>query len=135
MSPFHFVTVGWSPSIVKNLWDRISAKGWFNISHIAHPTFNRADWSEWRCDSPVEFFDAESAGEMPDSDRELLASLEGGGLPTVHNMIMSDRFVCAMPHELALRYATFLTRRLVTLYRELKPSAIIGGFDSLHGSL
>lgn len=53
----------------------------------------------------------------------------------MHNMVMSDRFVCNLPYELALRYATFVTRRLLELYRELKPSAIIGGFDSLHGSL
>src|SRR5882724_237652 len=135
MNSLHFVTVGMSPSIVKNLWDRIGAKGRFNISHIAHPSFELAEWSKWASDSPVKFFDGELLEEMPPADRELLASLEGEGLPTVHNMIMSDRYVCKLPYELALRYATFLTGRLVALYRELSPSAIIGGFDSLHGSL
>src|SRR5882724_6005288 len=135
MNSLHLVTVGMSPSIVKNLWDRIDAKGRFNISHIAHPSFELAEWSQWTCDSPVKFFNGELLEEMPPADRELLASLEGDGLPTIHNMIMSDRFVCKLPYELALRYASFLTRRLVELYRELRPSAIIGGFDSLHGSL
>ena len=135
MNSLHFVTVGMSPSIVKNLWDRIGEKGRFKISHIAHPSFELAEWSKWASDSPVEFFNGELLEEMPPADRELLASLEGEGLPTVHNMIMSDRYVCKLPYELALRYATFLTGRLVALYRELRPSAIIGGFDSLHGSL
>jgi len=135
MNSLHFVTVGMSPSIVKNLWDRISAKGRFNFTHIAHPSFDLAEWSTWASDSPVKFFNGELYEEMPAADRELLASLEREGLPTVHSMIMSDRYVSKLPYELGLRYATFLTRRLEVLYRELEPSAIIGGFDSLHGSL
>jgi hypothetical protein len=135
MDSFHFVTVGMSPSLVRDLWDRAAARGHLRVSHIAHPSFSSSEWSAWQSDSPVRFFGGELLDEMPAADRDLLASLEGAELPTVHNMIMSDRFVSALPYESALRYATFLTNRLLVLYRELKPSAIIGGFDSLHGSL
>jgi hypothetical protein len=50
-------------------------------------------------------------------------------------MILSDRFVSKLPYEEALAYATFLTQRLIALYQEISPSAIIGDFDGLHGSL
>ena len=63
-------------------------------------------------------------------------SLEGEGVLTIHNMILSDDVdVAKLDYEDALSYATFLASRLIVFYGELKPSAVIGGFDSLHGSL
>jgi hypothetical protein len=50
-------------------------------------------------------------------------------------MIMSDRVVSKLQYEDALAYATFLTRRFLTLFKEIQPSAIIGDFDALHSSL
>jgi Capsule polysaccharide biosynthesis protein len=50
-------------------------------------------------------------------------------------MILSDRIVSKLDYREALRYATFLARRLLSLSDSLQPTAIIGAFDALHGSL
>ena len=131
----HFVTVGTSPGLVRDLWDRIAARGTYSISHIVHPSFDRESWGARASSKQVHFLREDMRLPMPSPDRELLASLERVGVPTVHNMIMSDRMVSKLPYHEALSYATLLTRRLFTLYREIQPSVIIGGFDALHGSL
>jgi len=131
----HFVTVGTSPALVRNLWDRIAANGGYSISHIVHPSFDRESWGARASPTKVHFLREDLRLAMPSPDRELLFSLEAEGVPTIHNMIMSDRLVSKVPYHEALSYATLLTRRLFTLYREIRPSVIIGGFDALHGSL
>ena len=68
-------------------------------------------------------------------DRQFLASLEQEGVPTIHNMILSDRVVSKLPYEEAIAYAGLLAQRLFSLYATVKPTVIMGGFDALHGSL
>jgi Capsule polysaccharide biosynthesis protein len=133
--PFHFVTVGSSQRLVRNLWGRIALRGGFKASHIVHPTFDRTSWAELQGPGDCYFFRDDLRVQMPPADQELLTSLEGGEVPTVHNMILSDRVVSKLPYEDALKYATFLARRLLELYRELAPSVIIGDFDALHSAL
>lgn len=72
---------------------------------------------------------------MPLPDHELLASLERRGVPTVHNMIMSDRVVSKLRYDEAMSYATFLAKRIREVFTETNPSVVIGGFDGLHGSI
>jgi hypothetical protein len=132
---FHLLTVGTSLRLVRNLWDRIAARGGFRISHLVHPTYDRASWEQSVTANPVYFMREDMRTAMPAPDRRLLESLEREDLPTIHNMIMSDRVVSKLQYEDALAYATFLTRRFLTLFSEIDPSAIIGGFDALHGSL
>jgi hypothetical protein len=50
-------------------------------------------------------------------------------------MILSDRVVSKLRYREGLAYSTLLTRRLIALYEDLRPSAVIGAFDALHGSL
>ena len=133
--PMHIVTVGMSPSLVRDLWDRIQIKVGYRISHIAHPTFN---FESWRAVNPVRdvsFFRDDLRMKMPVPDRELLASLEVADVPTLHNMIRSDHIVSKLPYEESLAYATFLTQRLIAFYGAMKPTVVIGGFDALHGGL
>jgi hypothetical protein len=132
---FHFVTVGTSPGLVRNLWSRIAARGNYSISHIVHPSFDRKSWGDAGSAKNIHFLREDVRIPMPRPDRELLASLEQDGVPTVHNMIMSDRMVSKLDYHESLSYATYLTRRLVAFYNELRPSVVIGGFDALHGSL
>jgi hypothetical protein len=131
----HIVTVGMSPSLVRDLWDRVQLKVNFRISHLAHPTFYPESWNAVNRVRDVSFFRDDLRVKMPAPDRELLASLEIAGVPTIHNMILSDHIVSKLPYEESLAYATFLTRRLMAVYSAIKPTAIIGGFDALHGSL
>lgn len=132
---FHVLTVGASARLVSNLWDRIAARGGFRISHLVHPTYDRASWDESLTANRVYFMREDMRISMPPHDRLLLESLERDDLPTIHNMIMSDRVVSKLGYADALAYATFLARRFLTLFGEISPSAIIGDFDALHGSL
>jgi hypothetical protein len=133
--PFHMVTVGMSPRLVNNLWDRIASRGGFRISHVAHASFDRNSWGGDSTGGSVYFIREQISEALPQPDPELLASLEQEGVPTIHNMLMSDRFLCPLPYEQGLAYATLLVRRLLALYRETKPSVIVGDFDNLLGSL
>jgi hypothetical protein len=135
ISNFHFVTVGTSLRLVRNLWDRIAARGGFSASHIVHPTYDRRSWIENQGSGNCHFFRNDLRMQLPLANTELLASLEGGEVPTIHNMILSDRVVSKLPYLEALSYATFLAGRLLELYRELKPSVIVGDFDALHSAL
>jgi Capsule polysaccharide biosynthesis protein len=131
----HFVTVGTSLRLVRNLWDRIAVRGKFTASHIVHPTYDRQSWPDYPGSGNCHFFRNDLRIELPAADTELLASLEGGEVPTIHNMILSDRVVSRLSYVEALSYATFLARRLFELYRDLRPSVIIGDFDALHSAI
>lgn len=134
-SPFHFVTVGTSARMVRNLWDRIGVRGGYRVSHIVHPTYDRSSWEAQVSSNAIHFFREDMRAPLPAADRDLLASLEGGDVPTVHNMIMSDRVVRRLDHEEALAYATLLARRLFELYERIDPSVVIGDFDALHSAI
>jgi hypothetical protein len=133
--PMHIVTVGMSPSLVRDLWDRIQLKAGYRISHIAHPTFNSESWGVVNPVRDVSFFRDDLRMEMPPPDRHLLASLEIADVPTLHNMIQSDHLVSRLAYEESLAYATFLTQRLMAFYGAMKPTVVIGGFDALHSGL
>ena len=132
----HFVTVGTDLRLVRDLWDRIAVRG-LRISHILHPRLDRNSLRLGSAESAHCHFLREDLQEpLPRPDCELLAALEQhDGVPTIHNMIMSDRYIAPLPYEEALAYATALARRLTALYERLRPSIVIGGFDALHGSL
>lgn len=134
---FHILTIGNFPLLVRNLWDRIAAGGGYRMSHIAHPSFDAGTWPENLRSNDVHFFvdDIRLQLPMPQGDPEFLASLERDSVPTIHNMIMSDRFISKLPYRLAISYATFLAQRFVSLYEKINPTVIIGSFDSLHNSL
>lgn len=132
---FHFVTIGTSDRLVRNLWSRIAAKGGYRISHIVHPSFVPQSWAPIPQSGDIHFLGAEFEAPLPPGDPQFLASLEREGVPTIHNMILSDRHVSKLSYGEALAYATFVARRLTALIAETRPSLIVGGFDALHGSL
>jgi len=134
-SNFHFVTVGTSLRLVRNLWDRVAERAGYRVSHIVHPTYDRYQWL--KCEGPANchFFRDDLRESMPEADTQFLASLESDGVPTVHNMILGDRVVSKLEYVDALAFATLLGRRLLALYTQLKPSVVIGDFDALHSAL
>jgi hypothetical protein len=131
----HFVTVSAPQTLVENLWERIATMGGFRFSHIVHPILDRRSWDRGPPPPNAYFFCDDANPRMPSPDRDLLSSLEREEVPTVHNMILSDRTVALLDYGEALAYSTFLTRRLMILYETLRPNAVIGAFDALHGSL
>jgi hypothetical protein len=134
-SSFHVLTVGWEFSQLADFWDRIGVKGGARFSHILHPRYTRAERPDVPPRGDVFYLRRELHQPMPPADPELLASLEQEGVPTVHNMILGDPIVSKISYPAALGFATFLARRLVELYSQIRPSAIIGSFDCLHSSI
>jgi hypothetical protein len=131
----HVLTVGMRARLIHNLWDRVAARGKFQFSHLVHPTYDRASWDGSVTSSRVYFVRDDLRASIPAADRALLESLEYPDLPTIHNMIMSDRVLAAVSYEEALGYATLLVRRFIAVFSEVRPQATVGGFDGLHGSL
>jgi len=131
----HFVTVGAPQVLVENLWERIATVTGFRFSHIVHPSLTAVSWENVPAPRNVYFLCPEGTLSLPNPDRDLLASLERDEVPTIHNMILSDRVVSKLDYREGLAYATWLAQRLIALYEELRPSAVIGAFDALHGSL
>src|ERR1700722_6650925 len=111
----HFVTVGTTQILMENLWDRIAAKGGLHFSHIVHPMLVPGSWEKGPAPRNVHYFCDDGDLRMPGPDRVLLASLERDDVPTVHNMILSDRVVSKLNYGEALAYSPFLPRRLVWL--------------------
>ena len=134
-SELHVVTVGWDPGLIEQLADPVEEKSRCHFSHITHPRYIAENWPHRSQQAGIYFFRDRFEEPMPAPDRELLASLERDGVPSLHNMILGDRVVSKLPYEDSLGYATFLVRRLMELWAEIKPDAIVVGFDSIHGSL
>ena len=132
---FHVVTVGWGHELVEQLANAIAAKSSHRFSHIVHPRYTLENWPQRPSQAGIHFFRDRFEQPMPQPDRQLLASLEQDGVPSFHNMILGDRVVSKIAYDDALGYATFLAKRLTELFDEIKPNAIIIGFDAIHGSL
>ena len=132
---FHVVTVGWSAALIDRLFDQVASRSGIQFSHIAVTAPARDEMIRRRGAADVYRLRDDMRAAVPEADPALLASLEAPGVPTIHNMIMGDRVVSGLPYDDAAGYATLITRRLEHLYRELQPSLVIGGFDSVHGGL
>jgi hypothetical protein len=131
---FHVLVIGWELFLVEALWDEISRRSGLRFSFLMHPRDIGADFAATRR-ADLRFFRDELRETFPEPDFALLASLEGEGIRTIHNMILGDSIVAALPRPDAFRYATFLARRVIQVFEELRPSAVIGSFDSLHSGI
>ncbi len=132
---FSILVVGWGASSFERLWSRIGEKSTNSFAHIVHPKYTPDDWPVGDAQEKPYFFFERKQQAMPAPDRKLLASLEQSGVPTINNMIKGDRVVSKLSYTDGLAYATFLAQRLVNLYREIQPTAIIGSFDALHSGI
>jgi hypothetical protein len=135
LESFRILTVGNVPQLVRDLWNRIAERGGYWIAHIAHPSYDDRSWPATLRSREVYFFRDDIRTPIPPANPQFLASLEQDGVPTIHNMIMSDRVVSKLPHAEALGYADLLAKRLFVLYEAIKPTVVIGSFDALHGSM
>jgi len=134
--PFHIFTVGWEPSLIRSLTSPVS-----NITgiHFTHGLVGDARrLSVVQREFPEIDFVAlsKSKGEpLPNPDYEMLASLEGVGVPTIRSMVQGDRVLRSRPESESLGYATLLACRIRKHLDELKPDVVLGSFDSLHAAL
>jgi hypothetical protein len=135
MDSFHILTVGSNPLLVRILWDRVAGAGGFRMSHVAHPSYDDQSWPQDVRANDVYFLRDDIRDPFPTADFDFLASLEQGQVPTIHNMIMSDRLTAKLPYGEVVAYASVLAKRLVSLYQATRPDVVIGTFDGLHSSL
>jgi hypothetical protein len=131
----HVLTVGWDQQLIEGLCDRIAAKSNHSFSHLLHPMCDLETYGHRLSGSHIHWFFDRKPSRLPPADQRLLASLEQPGVPTVHNMIMSDRVASKLPYEEGLAYASLVAQRLISVYQKVRPSVVIGGFDGLHGSM
>jgi hypothetical protein len=135
-SRFHVVSVGWGPGLISGLLDKIEDRTGYRFSHVVltRPDLDALSGGR-QGREPAYCLREAGAAKMHEADLQLLESLEQPGVPTIHNMIMGDRVTRRLEYREALEYATFLSRRLADLYRQIQPSVVIGAFDSLHAGL
>lgn len=129
------LTVGWDQTLIEGLCDRIAARSKHSFSHLVHPMYDFETDGRRLSGSNIHWFFDSKHTRPPPADRQLLASLERTDVPTIHNMILSDRIVSRLGYEEALAYASFVAGRLITVCRQTQPAVILGGFDGLHGSM
>lgn len=134
-SCFKIVSVGWSANLISGLLASIQDRTSIRFSHIVLTGRERAAFACEQYRSDIYCIREDVAEKLQDVDAGLLASLEGPGIPTIHNMIMGDRVVRYLRYQEAMAYATYLAKRLDILYREIQPSVVIGGFDSIHSGI
>lgn len=134
-SLFHILTVGMGFDIIYRLWDRILSVSNFRFSHIIDPSIDKIVLSKHHVISSCYCVRDDIRMKMPLPDRGSLAALEHPEVPTIHNMIMSDRVVKKLNYTDALSYATYLENRFTYLFRQIDPSIIIGGYDGLHSGI
>ncbi len=130
-SNFHVVTIGWPVDLA----DEIARQSGIKFSQIAHPRHTRGDSSLRSSACDLYFIFDHPRQQMPEPDRTFLAALEQPGVPTIHNIILSDRVVSKLDYREALGYVTFVARRLEDLFYGLRPSVVIGGHDAVHGGV
>lgn len=131
---FHVVTVGWEARLIEGILDRVEARGQTRFTHLVMSPRDRGTKPRPVGAAPMLLL-KDKRMVLPPADPELLASLEATGVPTIHNMIMGDRVVRHLAYEEALRYATLLAVRLRESFEQLRPSAVLGSFDSLHAGM
>lgn len=133
---FHIFTVGWEPSIIRTLATPIGTLVGIRFTHglvgdtSRLPTIKKA--------FPEVDFVALSKGRhesLPAPDYELLASLEGIGVPTIRSMVQGDRVLRNRQTTESLGYATLLANRIGRSLDELQPDVVLASFDSLHAAL
>lgn len=132
---FRVMSVGWGAKLIRDMLDRIEQRTNFRFAHAIVTPRDARDLGDRGSRGPAVHMWPSPGERSIDVDAGLLASLERAGVPTIHNMITSDRIVRYLDQQDALAWATFLARGLEAAYLRFKPDAVLGGFDSVHGGI
>ena len=133
---FHIFTVGWEPSIIKDLATPIGLQTGIRFTHGLVGDSERL--STVQSALPEINFVAISKTKneaLPAPDYKLLTSLESVGVPSIRSMVQGDRVLRNRSSSESFGYATLLARRIGQCLKELQPNVVLGSFDSLHAAL
>lgn len=133
---FHVFTVGWEPSIIKDLAIPIKRRIGFKFTcGLVGDSEGLPIIQKSLSEICFVSLSKKKGDPLPEPDYELLASLESDGIPTIRSMIQGDRVLRNRTPRESLGYATLLARHMKAILIELKPDVILSSFDNLHASL
>jgi hypothetical protein len=137
MSQFHIVFVGCAMQKLTSMASHAHRETGCRVSYVV--TSTRDVKSLRDCGVPVDdihHIDERDSMRMPTAaELEELASLEGDGIQTIHNMILSDAVVSKLPYEDALAYVRHLAIGFRRVFRQLQPSVVLGGHDRVQSAM
>jgi hypothetical protein len=121
------------PQLVDRFYDRIALPSSVSFEHLLHPlTDHQKLRSDFRGRTDIHLFRNSVADPLPDPDIAALNTLEVEGVPTIREMIMSDRVARYLPVDDVLAYMTMLQRRITELLERVNPLFVLGNYDSVH---
>lgn len=131
------VTVGWSPDLIGRIIDRLALPESIMFEHLLHPSIDQSKLNkEWSKRKNIHLFqESISKTVLPEADILGLKSLELEGVPTIREMIMSDRIVKYLPLEDTLAYMTMIYHRITSVITRVNPLFVVGSFDSVHSGV
>ncbi len=132
----HIFTVGWEPHFSNELLAPIEGIANITFTHGLVGDSNRIAYAKRLF--PHSRFVALSKSRdesLPNPDIDLLASLEGPGIPTVRSMIQGDRVLRHRAECDVLGYATLLAQRIRSALTDHVPDIVLASHDSLHAAM
>jgi hypothetical protein len=131
---FRIVSVGWGVALIERILEYVEKQTDLEFHHILGPEYDLASFSKLptRIAGKSHCLREDKKTKFPKSDGVFLKSLETREIPTIHNMIMSDRVLRHIDYSDALGYLTHIAERLFLLFNSLNPSVVLGSFDNGH---
>lgn len=135
---FSIVTVGYGDRLFDVLWDQVAKRTDYQISHIPHPSLFPTGTQQRNgiVNSKKLFYLSDTPSQLlGKADIDYLVALEGAGGPTIHNVILGDARLSALPYREALDYVSYAAKRLEKILLEVKPQVVLSGFDGFQCTL
>ena len=136
--PFSILTVGYGHRLISVLWNKIEERANYRISHVPAPVLfpksvMKDEFEPGR--ESLYYLAAKPNRNTYSADLEYLASLEGEGGPTIHNVILGDAHLSDLDYSNARDYLCEVARRLEEIFTDAKPDVVLSGFDGFVGTL
>ncbi|MBA3013380.1 MAG: hypothetical protein KKD63_09795 [Proteobacteria bacterium] len=133
---FKVFTVGWEPYFIDSLLAPIEKHTGFDFIHGLVGDASRISYAQKQFPQ-LKFVALSKTKEdpLPAPDHELLASLEGVGIPTVKSMVQGDPYIRHRSERESLGYATLLARSIQKNIKKLQPNVVLASFDCIHSGI
>lgn len=135
---FSILTVGYGDRLIDVLWNQVVKRTGYQIFHIPHPSLfptNTPHDVRAVSSKQIIYLSDTPNRALEKADNEYLMALEGGGGPTIHNVILGDARLSVLPYCEALDYVAYAAKRLETIFLEVKPHVVLSGFDGFQCTL
>lgn len=137
-SSFRILTFGYGYRLMDIVWAKVAECTGYRISHIPHPSLfpSDVDCHLGNLKASRLFYLFDTPIKVPDmADCHYLAELEADEGQTIHNIILADARLSALPYPEALGYVHAVAKRLQEIFEEAQPSVVLSGFEGFHSTL